>query len=646
MPEQVDRAHIEVDRAYVEACRKGTKQVYNARIILAGYSGGGKTSLANRLLGKKINVDERNSTEGVALHRIESIFNRREMKGAQWDEKELNSEDLKKEFNLGLVAILQGGIRTDSIDSAETERMESHTPTKHYAENEDEDTKAPINKGSKMGRQGFSIKIWKKFNKPIGRPRPVSESRLHENPTEKEEFALLPDQTREEIMGLANKPLKQESEENTPFSISLWDLGGQDEFISTHHLFLNIEATILIVMDITKELYELIGSNFQFGYLNSAVDVLHYWLNFFHNAFEERKGTNEMEPNVALVLTHKDQLSAENREKHIEDYKTQILEAVEKEPYAKYVVREKIYVVDNSEETEENFGKLRNGLLRHLEQQKSWGKEIPLPWLSLKADIIEEATVKNKHHLSLSKVWALAEKYKMNTKAVNSFLEMQSVLGDFVYFPNREFKEIVITDPRWLVDKCSALISTHEFIDNREGLEKSIREDLKRGKVTEDGLKVLWNNDKVVYLTKLMEKFDLLVNVSNKAEHKYIIPCMLRSKRTRISQKEIPYRLLIGSFPQLVSKCSKERGWELSPENLSYTTASFNIRKGMKLHLSLTVSGEVQTSIDWPDDIKQKQRTVFQGDVTTILSRILKTCRNQTNPDEGNLQLLINAFWF
>ena len=175
---------------------------------------------------------------------------------------------------------------------------------------------------------------------------------------------------------------------------------------------------------------------------------------------------------------------------------------------------------------------------------------------------------------------------------------MQTFLGDFVYFP--ELRETVITDPRWLVDKCKALILTHEFIDQRVDLKKSIREGLKRGEVSEDDLKVLWNNDKIVYLMKLMEKFDLLVDVSDESEHKYIIPCMLSSKHTKISQKEIPYKLLIGSFPQLVSKCSKVTDWKLCQDNRSYTTASFDIRKGTKLNLSLTVSGEVQTSIEWP----------------------------------------------
>ena len=171
---------------------------------------------------------------------------------------------------------------------------------------------------------------------------------------------------------------------------------------------------------------------------------------------------------------------------------------------------------------------LRNDLLRHLEKQKSWGKKIPLPWLSLKADIIEEAKKRDKKHLPLSMVWELAEKYNMKPKEVESFLQMQTFLGDFVHF--QELRELVITDPRWLVEKCSSLISAHEFIDQRKELQKSIREDLKRGEITEDGLKVLWNNDEILYLTKLMEKFDLLVDVSNKSTRKYIIPCMLRSK--------------------------------------------------------------------------------------------------------------------
>ena len=190
-----------MERAYREACRKETKRVYNARIILAGYSGGGKTSLAERLLGEKINVEERHSTEGIVLHHIESRFNRREMKGVRWDKKELNSEDLKKDFNLGLVAILQKGKRKASTDSSNTEE-----------DSEPQETTTDVIK-----------------NEDIKAPKYPKISHMSENSVEKEEFLSLPGwKTIKEVKDLESEELEEDSEENTSFSISLWDLGGQD----------------------------------------------------------------------------------------------------------------------------------------------------------------------------------------------------------------------------------------------------------------------------------------------------------------------------------------------------------------------------------------------------------------------------------
>ena len=483
--------------------------------------------MANRLLGEKINVEERHSTEGIALHRIESTFNTTEMKGGKWEKKELNFEDLKRDLGQGLVAILQKGGKTTSESTAmgeiprpqeaigplhkkvkedlktsestgmgERPRPQETIEPLHEKVKEDLKTSESTGKGERPRPQETIEPLYEKVKEDVKtsestgmgeRPRPqetieplhekVKEdvkispvpksSALKKMSAQEEQFSsLLDNKEKKKMITLRQKPSKQDSEESTWFSISLWDLGGQDEFISTHHLFLNIDATILIVMDITKELYELIGSNFQFGYLNSAVDVLHYWLNFFHNKLEE-KINKEKNPqlNIGLVLTHKDKIQEKNRDEYVEDYKTQILEAVKDKPYSKYLTREKIYVVDNTEETEENFGKLRDDLLKHVENQKSWGKKMPLPWFSLKADIIEQP---DRKFIDLEHVWKLAEKYGMNPQKVESFLKMQTTLGDFVYF--QELREIVITDPGWLVDKCSALISAHKFIDQRKGL--------------------------------------------------------------------------------------------------------------------------------------------------------------------------------
>ena len=206
------------------------------------------------------------------------------MKGTKWGEKELNSKNLKMDLSQGLVAILEKRRKTVSSESTLTEeKPEPHKTTQSLDENEKREIKIS--------------------------PAPKSSALKKRSPPEEKFSSLLDNKNKKEIITLGKKPAKQDSEESTPFSISLWDLGGQDEFISTHHLFLDTEATILIVMDITKGLHELIRSNFHFGYLNSAVDVLHYWLNLFHTELEERmKKDKNVELNIGLVLTHKDKI--------------------------------------------------------------------------------------------------------------------------------------------------------------------------------------------------------------------------------------------------------------------------------------------------------------------------------------------------
>ena len=109
---------------------------------------------------------------------------------------------------------------------------------------------------------------------------------------------------------LAHKTSKVQEESNllVPFSLSLWDLGGQNEFITTHHLFLDIDATTLVVMDISKSLHHHLEEKPKLGHPNTPAEVLCYWLNTIHNQALEKN----MKPNIALVLTHKDMVEAED----------------------------------------------------------------------------------------------------------------------------------------------------------------------------------------------------------------------------------------------------------------------------------------------------------------------------------------------
>ena len=593
-----------MDRAYIDACREGTKKVFNPRMILAGYAEAGKTSLAHRLLGEKFNKDE-GRTDCIALHHIESTFNNleEEKKGGQWKKKTPYIMDILSNFSrVVLQRMPKYGDESDQNDVSEESRIQNDSHTR--------------DKGQKQ------MTLVEEFPLKVFHPE-----------TKHSQTANISPQERDLILRSGNLAQEQESEENTRFSISLWDLGGQDEFIATHHLFLNTEATIVIVMDITKGMHQLVGGKYVFGDINSVVESLDYWLNLFHTD----ASTYNRTPNIAIVLTHIDKIPKDlNRNEEIGKFKESILERIKDKPYNKYIDINNIYAVDNTAEDDSVFQDLRNQLLKHLSNQNTWGMDMPLTWFKLKADIKLKAEESKQRHLCLHEVWELGEHVRMDTDAVESFLKRQTVLGDLVYFP--DFRDPVITHPQWLVDKCKALITTHEFIDRREGLPE-MKEALKKGQITESGLKQLWNNDGVVFLIKLMEKFDLLVDVSDESCRKYVIPCMLPPSKTKITQQGVPLKLLTDTFPQLVSKCSKLKNWKLSWDNLSYTTATFHIGNDVRLDLWLSSFRDAQTRI-WCSDDSDHRNT--RSEIRAILEVLLEPSEKKT-PTYGNF--LLNLFY-
>ena len=379
-----------MDRAYIEACREGTKKVFNARMILAGYSEAGKTSLATKLLGGKIYVDVKKSTEGIALHRIESTFNNKEeqKKGGKWTEKSINTSNLGSIFSHAVWSRAktmngEGSSRKSSTD----EKLEKRSNTS-YLNSIFSYAVWPIfkNLGSKNSSRKSSTN--EKLENYGGHHSEIKGKMTEESP--------LSDEIRVELIHSENVVVDPEVEEKTPFTLSVWDLGGQDEFISTHHLFLNTEATILIVMDITKGLHQLIGENFHLGYLNSPAEVLHYWLNLFHSNAAKHNGT----PNIAIVLTHTDMIK-NNQNEYIDDYKREIMEMIKDKYYGEYIDMAKIHTVSNATGSDSEFEELRDKLLQHLVQQHTWGYDMPLRWLKLKHDIITKANGKGAHYLHL-----------------------------------------------------------------------------------------------------------------------------------------------------------------------------------------------------------------------------------------------------
>ena len=297
-----------------------------------------------------------------------------------------------------------------------------------------------------------------------------------------------------------------------------------------------------------------------------------------------------------------------------------IKESIKGTDYAKYVTDKNIFAVDNKMDDDSDFENLRAQLLGYFKQQKSWEMKMPISWLELKVDCLEKAEAENMKYLEVSEVRKLAKKYRMGTGDVRSFLQRQNTLGDFIYYSADELNNIVIIDPQWLVDACTKLITNELFLNGKDIPDETIG-NLKRGKVTEEDLKNLWTEDEVDFLTKLLKKFDLLIDISEGEECRYIIPCMLpEPKKYDETDQAFPdmelarykqvrgNRFLIGTFHRLLSRCSKEEDWKLCTDaksiknHLSYIAATFDIKDGMKMALTLSSTGDIRVRIWCPKD--------------------------------------------
>ena len=388
--------------------------------------------------------------------------------------------------------------------------------------------------------------------------------------------------TYRQILNQMKTESSETSENEEDYILTLWDHGGQIEFYATHHIFLDPKATNLIVMDISKRPADPLDRNVETAVPSTPAKFLCYWLNTIHTMIMSSDDKNNTgQPNIVLVLTHKDKIKADDKDKYIEEYKDAILSYIDGKAYSKYFAMDDIYVVDNTDDSDDDFDVIRKRIFQMIAKQEGWGRERPLRWLKLEADVRREARRRSIRYIEFDSVLAFGLKYGMEEPEVEAFLRLHSEWGDFVYYPDEALRDLVITDPQWLVDMFKTLITPHEFIDKRQ-LTEEIKDELKNAIVSDRSLEVLWKKKDKEFLLELLSKFELLIPLSTipVRGRRFLIPCMVTSEK-RLLDKDHPAvntslatfdaahqprvgdTLLFGTFPRLVSKLAKTRDWLL-----------------------------------------------------------------------------------
>ena len=68
LPVEILRMDSKSIELYKQALEDGMEEDYSIRIMVVGPFGVGKTAFTNRLLSQDVNINERNSTDGIDVH--------------------------------------------------------------------------------------------------------------------------------------------------------------------------------------------------------------------------------------------------------------------------------------------------------------------------------------------------------------------------------------------------------------------------------------------------------------------------------------------------------------------------------------------------------------------------------------------------
>ncbi len=494
-----------LQKAFLAACQHGTCPSYRARINIIGHSGAGKTSLTRRLLGQKFQDNEQ-STDGIETHRIEFDLKKSPLDPVVWSEAEMSTEQLSGQFNAAVlqqkenlaqtsredIEVVYSRVQESSTGAASpVQHSETETKEKVAGASDSDFTKShtipPVRTGITEKLKAYSAQMW----------------------------------PEEDFLDVSKGVLQ------------LWDFGGQTEFYTTHHMFLDAGAINIIVMDISKAMGSKLDSEkdeLTLGVPSTPEEFLCYWLRSIEANAKEKK----TELTTLIILTHKDLIPSALTDDHIATFKKHICDTIEKNNLTS-VPPENFFVVDNKGGSEGSFNDLRYQFSKSLKQQSTWGEERPVRWLKLEADmkeVVNEKTQKPLKYLKFGEIRDISQDYGMQSAELEACLGYLHSKGDIVWFPDTWLRDVIILDPQWLVDVFKVLITPAIFMGKKATWEEKAQL-YSSGIVSFSSLEKFWAGNDARFLVEMLQKFDLILPIG-KGEgksRKFCVPCMLPEKK-------------------------------------------------------------------------------------------------------------------
>ncbi|XP_052080648.1 uncharacterized protein LOC127718637 [Mytilus californianus] len=326
--------------------------------------------------------------------------------------------------------------------------------------------------------------------------------------------------TKDKFLKKSSKVGKKKLHNKNIAPIMVWDFGGQDVFYSTHQTFLTYRAIYIIVLDGSKKLddpcpYEqyLPGKS---GHKTSR-DYLLFWIN---TIITYCKGSIQGFPKVMVVLTHKDQVKANEVEQRRHDIFGEIYKMFHKSPLFQQLVIDDEIFVNAKDKYDPEMAKIKVAIIRESERQPTWGEPLPKCFIPLELEFA--SLIRRNIPLitlgHLMKINSLQPIRPLSEAELKVFLKFQHSIGKLLYFDEHKLDDRIILSPTLLIDAFKSIVTDRQFCEGDKKREELWNAMGKTGVVSKQAIEGVWKGKKYVqfyedkdYLLNVMTHLDILV---------------------------------------------------------------------------------------------------------------------------------------
>ncbi|KAL3854636.1 hypothetical protein ACJMK2_013897 [Sinanodonta woodiana] len=282
---------------YRKALRNGKEKVFNIRIMIVGPYDVGKTTLTKRLLGKEVNICDRQSTEGID---VQTECCKVSLATGEWMTQEQNADQYSR--LKWLVMLFNNQVQQKSSEREQMPKvMETHVIT----------AKEDYGQAEHDHLVGDKQDVDEEVMPPL--PQPLESPIVVLSPEESSDVARENEKkdTVMEIVQLINANSdKLEITKEEYAKLGIWDFAGQYVFYTTHQTFLSYRAIYLLVIDLSQQITALIEdecfidtAGLKLCQVQETIDT---WMNLIHSC---TPSSQPGIPAVILVGTHVDKIN-------------------------------------------------------------------------------------------------------------------------------------------------------------------------------------------------------------------------------------------------------------------------------------------------------------------------------------------------